>query len=184
MSVRRKTSHKAHDRQHDEPGNRDDAEEHVGERVADPIRDRAARRVHDDEREALAHDHGAEGGGDRLQAQDRDEDSVEHADRAANAKADQKADESAAWAVDRIGRHQDVREGHDSGDGEVEALRNDDEAFAGGGDGERRRIVGKIGHARDRKGAPIPQGVQREEDDVENGDDARAVGQTAPDRSA
>ena len=122
--------------------------------------------------------------GDRLQTQDRNEDAVEHADRAANAKADQKADESPARAFDRIGRHQDVREGHDSGDGEVEALRNHDEAFAGGGDGERRRIVGEIGHARDRKGVRIPQGVEREQDDVENGDDACAIGQTAPDRSA
>ena len=30
----------------------------------------------------------------------------------------------------------------------------------------------------------IPERVEREEDDVENGDDARAVGQAAPDRDA
>ena len=106
------------------------------------------------------------------------------ADRAANAQTDQKADESPARAVDRIGGHEHVREGHDAGDREVEALRDDDEAFAGGGDGEGRRIVGEIGHARHAEGARIPERVEREKDHIENGDDARAVGQAAADRYA
>lgn len=77
-----------------------------------------------------------------------------------------------------------AHKGHNAGDGEVEALRNHDKAFAGGGDGERRRIVGEVGHARRGEGAAIPERVERKEDDVENGDNACTVSERAPDRKA